>query len=89
MSRCADDRAAEVSNSETQRQDELALVHEAFAEEHEAAAEELSGDLADATAARLRSTSRPLARIAPKRNTPARNPTQSTMSWTANNALLQ
>lgn len=46
MSRCADDRAAEVS--EAQRQDELALVHEAFAEEHQAAAEELSGELADA-----------------------------------------
>ncbi|MGN6336663.1 hypothetical protein [Mycobacterium sp.] len=46
MSQCADDRSAEVS--EAQRQDELALVHEAFAEEHEAAAEDLSGDLADA-----------------------------------------
>jgi len=46
MSRCADDRAAEVSDAE--RQEELALVHEVFAEEHEAAAEELSGELADA-----------------------------------------
>jgi hypothetical protein len=44
----ADDRNPEALRSVAQRQDELALVHEVFAEEHMAAAESLSGDLAEA-----------------------------------------
>lgn len=48
MSRCDEDRTEEVLNSEAQRKDELALLHEAFAEKHELAAESLSGDLAEA-----------------------------------------
>jgi hypothetical protein len=48
MSRSADDQNAEALRSAALRQDEIALVHEVFAEEHEAAAESLSGDLAEA-----------------------------------------
>ena len=44
----ADDQTAEAYRSEARRQDEVALVHERFAEEHESAAESLSGDLAEA-----------------------------------------
>jgi hypothetical protein len=46
MSGSADDRAAEGQPSAALHPDEVALVHERFAEEHEAAAESLSGDLA-------------------------------------------
>ncbi|MEE2852038.1 MAG: hypothetical protein VX424_05200 [Actinomycetota bacterium] len=48
MTRSDDNRATEVSTLEAQRQDELAELHEVFAEEHESAAESLSGDLAAA-----------------------------------------
>lgn len=48
MTRCDDDRATEVGNSGAQDPDELAQLHEVFAEEHESAAESLSGDLAEA-----------------------------------------
>jgi hypothetical protein len=48
MSRSSVDRAAEVLNSEAERQDELAQVHEAFAQGHQLAAESLDGDLAEA-----------------------------------------
>jgi hypothetical protein len=44
----ADDQTAEAYRCEARRQDEVALVHERFAEEHESAAESLSGDLAEA-----------------------------------------
>ena len=44
----ADDRTAEALPSAAQRQDEIALVHELFAGEHDAAAESLSDDLAEA-----------------------------------------
>ena len=48
MSGSADDRAAEGQPSAALHPDELARVHERFAEEHEAAAESLSDDLAEA-----------------------------------------
>jgi hypothetical protein len=48
MSRSAHDLPAEADGSAAVRPDEMALVHERFAEEHEAAAESLSGDLAEA-----------------------------------------
>ena len=48
MSGSADDRAAEGQPSAAPHPDELARVHERFAEEHEAAAESLSGDFAEA-----------------------------------------
>ena len=48
MSRGAADRADEILGSDAQRQDQLALVNEAFAEAHESAAESLDGDLAEA-----------------------------------------
>ena len=48
MSRSAYDRADEAGGSADLRPDEVALVHERFAEEHKAAAESLSGDLAEA-----------------------------------------
>jgi hypothetical protein len=44
----ADDQGAQALRSAALRQDEIALVHEVFAEEHEAAGESLSGDLAEA-----------------------------------------
>ena len=44
----ADDQTAEAYRAEALRQDEVAVVHELFAEEHESAAESLSGDLAEA-----------------------------------------
>ena len=47
MSRSAHDRDAEVPCPEV-HPDEVALVHERFAEEHESAAESLPDDLADA-----------------------------------------
>jgi hypothetical protein len=48
MSPSAPDQDAEAQRAEALRKDELALVHEVFAEEHESAAESLSGDLAEA-----------------------------------------
>jgi hypothetical protein len=48
MSPSAPDEDAKAQRAEAQRKDELALVHEVFAEEHESAAESLSGDLAEA-----------------------------------------
>ena len=48
MSLSAPDQDAEAQRAEALRKDELALVHEVFAEEHESAAESLSGDLAEA-----------------------------------------
>jgi hypothetical protein len=48
MSRSAHDRADEADGSAALRPGQVALVHERFAEEHEAAAESLSGDLAEA-----------------------------------------
>jgi hypothetical protein len=44
----AHDQSAEALRSEALRQDEVAAIHELFAEEHEAAAESLSGDFAEA-----------------------------------------
>jgi hypothetical protein len=44
----ADDQTAEAYRAEAQRQDEVAAVHELFAEEHESAAESLPDDLAEA-----------------------------------------
>jgi len=46
MSRSANDRDAEVPHPEV-GPDELAAVHERFAEEHEAAADSLPDDLAE------------------------------------------
>lgn len=48
MSPSADDRPVEVQPSVAPAPDEVALVHERLAEEHESAAESLSGDLAEA-----------------------------------------
>jgi len=48
MSRSSHDRGDEADSSAALHPDEVALVHERFAEEHEAAAESLSGDLAEA-----------------------------------------
>jgi hypothetical protein len=48
MSLSAPDQDAEAQRAEALRKDELALVHEVFAQEHESAAESLSGDLAEA-----------------------------------------
>jgi hypothetical protein len=48
MSPSAPDQDAEAQRAEALRKDELAVVHEVFAEEHESAAESLSGDLAEA-----------------------------------------